>query len=73
MAQNVPYSTIVMVNFKQKSYVVKSDSLFIVKSRIESHMSVYGGIDNYIYFKVNREIMHVNVHIITINRFQSEG
>ena len=40
MAQNVLYSTIVMVYFKLKSYVVKSDPYKSTKLRIESHIKV---------------------------------
>ena len=36
----VAYSTIVMVYFKQKSYVVKSDSYKAEKSRIGTHIKV---------------------------------
>ena len=36
VAQYVLYSTIVMVYFKQKIRMCKSDPLYIVKSRIES-------------------------------------
>ena len=34
------YSTIVVVYFKQKSYVVKSDPYKAAKSRIESYLKV---------------------------------
>ena len=40
VAQNVLYSTIVMVYFKQKSYVVKSNPYNSTKLRIESHIKV---------------------------------
>ena len=40
MAQNVLYSTIVMVNFKQKNRTCESDSLFIAKLGIEGHIKV---------------------------------
>ena len=40
MAQNVLYSTIVMVYFKLKSYVVKSDPYKSTKMEIESHIKV---------------------------------
>ena len=43
VAQNVLYSTIVMVYFKQKSYVVKSDPQSIAKLNIESHIKVVIG------------------------------
>ena len=67
------YSTIVMVNFKLKLYVVNSDPLFIVKSRREPYISGYRGIDNCIYFTINRGRTHVDTHITVINRFQPEG
>ena len=66
-------SSLRMVYFKQKNRTCKSDSLFIVKSRIESYKSGYRGIDNCIYFTINRERTRVDVHIATINRFQPEG
>ena len=40
VAQYVLYSTIVMVYFKLKSYVVKSDPYNSTKFRIESHIKV---------------------------------
>jgi hypothetical protein len=40
VAQNVLYSTIVMVYFKQKSYVVKSDPYKSTKFRLESNIKV---------------------------------
>ena len=75
MAQYVLYNTIGMVYFKQKNRTRKSNPLFTVKSSIESHInkSGYGGIDNCIYFTVNRERTRVDVHITIINQFQPAG
>ena len=53
MAQNVLYSTIVMVYFKQKNRTRKSNPLFTVKSRIESY-KWYEGLALPVYFTVNR-------------------
>ena len=65
MAQYVVYSTIVMVNFKQKMCMLhKIDTLSIVKSRIESHTKV--GIGEQLFVSVDE-------HITIINQFQPEG
>ena len=63
----------VMVNFNKKNRTCKIDPLFIVKSRREPYKSGYRGIDNSIYFTINRRSTHVDIYITIINRFQPEG
>ena len=63
----------VMVNFNNKNRTCKIDPLFIVKSRREPYKRGYRGIDNCIYFTINRRRTHVDIYITIINRFQPEG
>ena len=59
-----------MVNFNVVNS--SSDPLFIVKSRREPYKSGYRGIDNCIYFTMNRRRTCVDIYIIIINWFQPE-
>ena len=75
MAQYARYNIIVMVYFKQKTGTCKSNPIVCaIKSRIETHISGFGGIDCCLYLfcaiygKINED-----VHITIINQFQPEG